>query len=237
MSQDSRIQVITRSSIPLWRDERVLKAAAQIVSAVAIIAFGIFFVSNVIQAANDRGLSLGYDFLDEAAGFPLAESVIPYDESKSFGYAFLVGILNTLKVALIGIVLATILGTVTAVARLSSNWLISKIASVYIEVVRNVPLLVQLFIWYFAVFQALPPVRESIQWPGPVYLSERGLYLPSPVPTSTFGSWLVSVGLGTVLAIVLYIVLSRYQFRTGRTTYPVFISCWIMGIASLVPIA
>ena len=133
MSQDSSIQVITKSSIPLWRDERVLKGIAQVVSAAAVIAFVIFFVSNVLQAADARGLNLGYDFLKESAGFPLAESVIPYDEAKSFGYAFLVGILNTLKAALAGIVLATALGTVIALARLSTNWLVSKIASAYIS--------------------------------------------------------------------------------------------------------
>lgn len=167
MSQDSRIQVVTKSSIPLWRDERVIQAIAQAISAVLVIGFLIFFVSNVLQAARARGLSLGYDFVKEAAGFPLAESVIPYDESQSFGYAFLVGILNTIKAALVGIVLATALGTTAALARLSPNWLVSKIASVYIEIIRNIPLLVQLFIWYFAVFQGLPLVQESIQWPGP----------------------------------------------------------------------
>ena len=147
--------------------------------------------------------------------------MIPYDESQSFGYAFLVGILNTLKAAVVGIVLATALGTMTALARLSSNWLVSKIASVYIEIVRNIPLLVQLFIWYFAVFQNLPIVKESIQWPGPIYLSQRGVYLPAPVPTSTFGNWIVLVLAGIVLAVVLRIVLGRYQLRTGRATYPV----------------
>jgi len=161
MSQDPHIQVVTRSSIPLWRDERVIQAIAQVISAALVIGFLVFFVSNVLQAAHDRGLSLGYDFVKESAGFPLAESVIPYDPSQSFGYAFLVGILNTLKAALVGIVLATTLGTVTALARLSSNWLVSKIASVYIEIVRNIPLLVQLFIWYFAVFQGYRP-RLSI---------------------------------------------------------------------------
>lgn len=221
MSQDSHIQVVTRSSIPLWRDERVIQGIAQIISAVLVIGFLIFFVSNVLQAAQDRGLSLGYDFVGEAAGFPLAESVIPYDESKSFGYAFMVGILNTIKAALVGIVLATVLGTITALARLSSNWLVSKIASVYIEIIRNIPLLVQLFIWYFAVFQGLPFVQESIQWPGPIYLSQRGLYLPAPVPTSTLGTWTVFVIAGIALAITLYVILSRYQLKTGRTTYPV----------------
>jgi len=221
MSQDSRIQVVTRSSIPLWRDERVIQGIAQVVSAILVISFLVFFVSNVLQAARTRGLSLGYDFMKEAAGFPLAESVIPYDESRSFAYAFLVGILNTVKAALVGVVLATVLGTVTALARLSTNWLVSKIASVYVEIVRNIPLLVQLFIWYFAVFQNMPSVKESIQWPGPIYLSQRGVYMPAPVPTSTFGTFIAFVIVGIVLAVVLRVVLGRYQLKTGRTTYPV----------------
>ncbi len=211
MNQDSRIQVVTRSSIPLWRDERVIQGIAQVVSAALVIGFLIFFVSNVLQAAQARGLGLGYDFVKESAGFPLAESVIPYDESMSFGYAFWVGILNTIKAALVGIVLATILGTITALARLSPNWLVSKIASAYIELIRNIPLLVQLFIWYFAVFQNLPIVKESIQWPGPTYLSQRGIYMPAPVPTSTFRTWIVFVAAGIVLAIALRIVVGRYQ--------------------------
>ncbi len=221
MSQDSHIQVVTKSSIPLWRDERVIKGIAQVVSAALVVGFLFFFISNVLQAARDRGLGLGYDFLGHAAGFPLAESVIPYDPSTSFGYAFLVGILNTLKAALVGVVLATVLGTVAALSRLSSNWLVSKIASAYIEIVRNVPLLVQLFIWYFAVFQNLPVVKESIQLPGQIYLSQRGLYLPAPVPTSTFNIWITFVAVGIVLAGVLYTVLRRYQLNTGHTTYPV----------------
>jgi general L-amino acid transport system permease protein len=222
MSQDARIQVVTKSSIPLWRDERVLKALAQIVSAVAVIGFLLFLIRNVVQAADARGLDLlKYRFLSQPAGFPLGESVIPYDESQSFGYAFLVGILNTLKAALVGVVLATVLGTVAAVARLSTNWLVSKIASAYIEIVRNVPLLVQLVIWYEAVFKKMPPVKESIRWPGPTYLSQRGLYLPSPAPTSTFDTWAVFVVVAILAAGVLRFVLGRYQLRTGRTTYPV----------------
>jgi general L-amino acid transport system permease protein len=233
MSQDSRIEVVTRSSIPLWRDERVIQGIAQIISAVLVIGFLIFFVSNVLQAAQDRGLSLGYDFVQEAAGFPLAESVIPYDESQSFGYAFLVGILNTIKAALVGIVLATVLGTIAALARLSSNWLVSKIASAYIELIRNIPLLVQLFIWYFAVFQGLPFVQESIKWPGPIYLSQRGLYLPAPVPTSTFSAWIAFVVAGIVIAVILRIVMGRYQLKTGRTTYPVLTALIVLLVLSI----
>ncbi len=233
MKQDSHIQVITKSSIPLWRDERVIQGILQVISAVLVIGFMIFFVSNVFQAANDRGLSLRYDFVKESAGFPLAESVIPYDESRSFGYAFLIGILNTIKAAVVGIVLATALGTVAALGRLSSNWLVSKIASIYIEIVRNIPLLVQLFIWYFAVFQNLPIVKESIRWPGPIYLSQRGVYLPSPIPTSTFNIWISFVAGGIVLAAVLRVVLGRHQLKTGRATYPMATA---LAVLLIVPI-
>jgi general L-amino acid transport system permease protein len=262
MSQDTHIQIVTEGSIPLWRDERVLKAAAQVVSAVAVIGFIIFFIGNVLQAAHARGLKLGvdflpvpveesaghpvgptimgrrvvtqFDFLDQTAGFPLGESVIPYDEAKSFGYAFLAGVLNTLKVALVGVVLATVLGTLAAVARLSANWLIRQIASVYIEIIRNIPLLVQLVIWYEAVFKRLPPVQESIRWPGSVYLSQRGLYLPSPVPTETFDTWIIFVAVAVVLAGFLRVVLGRYQLRTGRTTYPVLTALSVLlGLPAL----
>lgn len=222
------------AAIPLWRDERVIKGVAQVISAVVVVGALVFFVGNVIRAANARGLGLGYDFLRDASGMPLGESVIPYDPSNSYAYAFLVGILNTIKAALLGIVLATILGTVTAVARLSSNWLVSKIASVYIEIIRNVPLLVQLFVWYFAVFQKLPPVRESIQLPGPVFLSQRGLYIPRPVPMSTFWTWLLLTGIAIVLAIVLYTTLTRYRLKTGRTTYSELVAA---AVLVLIPLA
>jgi len=228
MKKKPGIKVITHSSIPLWRDERVLKAIAQVVSAIVVIGFLIFFFRNVLAAAEARGLGLGYEFLQYSSGMPMGESPIPYDPSDSYGYAFLVGILNTLKVAVVGVVLATLLGTITALARISGNWLLSKVATVYIEIIRNVPLLAQLFVWYFAVFQKLPPVLESITLPGPLYLSQRGLYLPAPVPGPNFGTWAILGGAGIVLAIVLYNVLIRYQLRTGRSTYPFWVSIAVL---------
>jgi general L-amino acid transport system permease protein len=159
--------------------------------------------------------------LRESAGFPISESMLPYDEARSFGYAFVIGVLNTLKVALVGIVLATLLGIFAAVARLSTNWLVSKIASVYIEIIRNVPLLVQLFFWYFGFFQRLPPVREATELPGPIYISQRGIYTIGFEGTSSLGFWLIFVGAALVLSFVAYRLLSRHQVETGRTTYPV----------------
>ncbi|MGD8904738.1 MAG: amino acid ABC transporter permease, partial [Anaerolineae bacterium] len=134
MSQSSLTRVFYRKGVPLWRDVVVLQWIAQILSAILVLGFLWFFVSNVLRGAEVRGLSWSYSFLKEAAGFPISESVIPYDEAQTFGYAFIVGLLNTLKVSLVGVVLATILGIIAAVARLSTNWLVSRIASVYIEI-------------------------------------------------------------------------------------------------------
>jgi general L-amino acid transport system permease protein len=185
------------------------------------LGFMAFLVGNVLRAAEVRGLSWSYDFLDEAAGFPISESLLPYDASYPFARAFVIGVLNTLKVSLVGVVLATLLGIIAAVSRLSTNWLVSKIATIYIEIIRNIPLLVQLFFWYFGFYQALPPVQESLTLPGPIYLSQRGLYMIWFKPGSTLGTWLLFVGAGLVLSLILYLILSNYQIRTGKTTYPV----------------
>jgi general L-amino acid transport system permease protein len=221
MGQSSLTRILYRRGVPLWRDAVVLQWVAQIASAIFVVGFLVFFLSNVLKAANARGLGLGYGFITQAAGFPLPESILPYDPSRPFWYAFLIGVLHTLKVASVGIVLATIVGVITALARLSTNWLVNKLASLYIEIIRNVPLAVQLFFWYFAVFQQLPSVQESIKLPGPVFVNQRGLYTVWARPTATFGTWIVFVAAGVVLSGVLYQVLSRYQIRTGKTTYPV----------------
>lgn len=217
----STIRVLTYRGVPLWRDIRVLQAVAQVVSAVVILGFLAFFLNNVLKAANARGLSLGYDFLQESAGFPIGESVIEYEPADTFARAFMVGVLNTIKVAGVGIILATILGTIIGVARLSTNWLVRTMASAYVETIRNVPLLVQLFFWFFAVFQRLPPVKESIQLGGMLFLNQRGVYMVWFDPSPTFSTWLLTLLAGIVLAVVLWAILSRWQMRTGQTTYPV----------------
>ncbi len=215
-----------------WRDERVLRAAAQIVSVVLVITVIAFTVLNLLEAADRRGLSLGFGFINDPAEFPISESIIPYDPSKSFGLAFLVGVLNTLKVAVIGVFLATILGTIVGLARLSSNWLINRIALVYIELHRNIPLLVLLFLWYFAGFNKLPSPAESIVLPGPIFLNQRGLYLAWPRLAPTGLIFLISLGLGIVLASIAWVALRRRRERLGRPTYFAGVS---LAILLLVP--
>ena len=198
----------------------MLQAGLQIGVTIAVVAVVVFAISNVLTATQERGLLLGFDFVDDTAGFPIGETVIDYHESNSFIYAFWVGILNTLKVALVGVVAATIFGVVIGVSRLSSNWLVSRLAGVYVEVFRNVPLLIQLFFWYFAVFLKLPVVQESLRWPGPIYLNNRGLFMVWPSPTASFQPWLLFLLAAALLAVLLWVVLTRLQARSGRPTYP-----------------
>ncbi|MGH2538404.1 MAG: amino acid ABC transporter permease [Candidatus Promineifilaceae bacterium] len=220
MSQASPSRsLFSYQGVPLWRDDRVLKWAAQIISAAAVISLVVFLLNNVLQAAEERGLLLGYDFLQEAAGFPIGEGVIAYDPSMSFLRAFQVGLLNTLKVSLIGVVLATLLGIAVGLGRLSTNWLVRSAATLYVESLRNVPLLVTLFFLFFAVFQNLPSVQESIRLGDLLILNQRGVYLAWFETSPTTGAWLLVVGLAAAGALILYLVLSKVQERRGRPTY------------------
>ena len=225
--------IFSYQGVPLWRDDRVLRGVAQVVSAILVLGFLYFFISNVLQAAENRGLSLSFDYLGEAAGFPIGETtLIDYDPSMSFGKAFAVGLLNTLRVSLIGIVLATILGFIVGVARLSGNWLVRSVAGVYIEIVRNVPLLVLLFFLFFGVFQALPSVQESAAIGNFLFLNQRGVYLVWYIATSTTTAWVVILALAIILAMVVFVVLGSYQLRTGRSMRP---GLWALSILIILP--
>ena len=207
------------ASIPFYRDERYLSAAAQIISALLVIAFLWWVGVNFLRGAEARNLSLSFSFLAKPSGFPISDPAIPYNTGDTFGYAFLVGVLNTLRVAVAGVVAATILGTLVALARLSSNWLLSKLALAFIEFHRNIPLLVLLFIWYFTVFRGLPAVGESVKLPGPIYLNQRGVYFTWPRLTETGWIFVAGIGLGVLSAILLWNFLRARRELTGRKTY------------------
>jgi general L-amino acid transport system permease protein len=213
--------MMKRSStgIPIWRDERVLRVVIQVVSSIVVIGFMVWLFNNLTSAAQQRGLSLGFRFLYDSAGFPIGESLIPYDPSRSFAYAFLVGLVNTLQVSILGVFLATVLGVFVGIARLSSNWLVSRMALAFIEFHRNIPLLVLLFLWHSAVFLKLPGVRNSIVWPGPTYINQRGIYMTSPRLAENGDLFLISVGIGVILAVAAWLALRHIRVTTGRPTY------------------
>jgi general L-amino acid transport system permease protein len=151
----------------------------QALALAAIVWLGWEVASNTAANLAARNIASGFGFLWEPAGFDISQTLIPYDEADSYARAFLVGLLNTLLVAAIGIVLASILGVIIGVARLSRNWLIRGLAAGYVETLRNIPLLLQLFFWYFAVLRQLPPARESLTLGAGAVLNSRGLYLPA----------------------------------------------------------
>ena len=223
-----------KSDIPFYRDERVLQIIAQIISTILIVGAVVWAIMNFLKAADARGMTLTFDFLKEAAGFPISNPPIEYNPSMTFGRAFLVGLVNTLRVSVFGIIGATILGTLMALARLSSNWLLSRIALIYIEFHRNIPLLVLLFIWYFTIFGQLPRVQESITWPGLVYINRRGFYFTWLRLTETSAPFVISIGIGILLSIIVYVILRRRRELTGQETHYSKISLGILIIFPLI---
>lgn len=162
-----------------WR--RLAAAAWQL----ALLALVVWLVQGVVQnvAANlqARNIASGFGFLEQPAGFAIIQTLIPYSEASSYGRAFLVGLLNTLLVAAVSVVLATVLGFLIGMARLSANWLVASLAAVYVETLRNIPLLLQLFFWYFAVLRPLPGPRQSFDLGGLIFLNNRGLFMPEAI--------------------------------------------------------
>lgn len=203
------------AAVPPWRDVRVLRVVGQVVVLLAVALFIGFLANNLFTAMGQRGLSFGFGFLDRRAGFDIPESPVPYSPNDTYGQAFAVGLLNTLFVSFVGILLATVLGVVVGVARLSPNWLVRRVAAGYVEVVRNTPLLVQLFFIFFVILIQLPGVQDSLDLAGWVFLNQRGLFVPAPLRSPTFNSWLAVLGGVVLLGLVGRIVGSRME-RAGH---------------------
>ena len=168
-----------------------------------------------------RGVPMGFGFWDETAGFDINQTLIPYSALSTYGRAFWVGLLNTLLVGAVSIVLATPLGFAVGLARLAPNWLLSRLALVYVELTRNTPLLLQLFFWYNAVLKTLPSPRQSVSVGGVVFLNNRGLYLPRPILHD--GAGLVGAALALAAALTLALASSsragaRRRPASGRRT-------------------
>jgi general L-amino acid transport system permease protein len=200
----------------LYRAE-VRQVLYQLLLVLALAALFWMIVNNTVTNLRNQNIASGFDFLDYTAGFDISQTLIDYKNTSSYGRAILVGLVNTLVVASIGIVLATALGFVVGIARLSSNWLIAKISAVYVEVARNVPLLLQLFFWYFAVLRNLPGPRQSHSLlRESVFLNVRGLYMPKPIPEPGFGIVLIALALGIVAAAGVYVWAWRRQMQTGQ---------------------
>ena len=196
--------------IPFWRNVKTIGVLAQIAFAVVVlVGIGVLW-TNVTSALSRSNLPADFGFLDARAGIPIAERPIPYSPDDPYWRALVIGVLNTLKIALVGVVLASFLGVGMGVARLSANWLLRQIATWYVEILRNTPLAVQIIFWYTAALATLPPtITAPIRLPGGFYLSNRGLAFPFLYPGFGFGAWLWWV----VAAAVVFAIVATWRRR------------------------
>ncbi|MBW8902569.1 MAG: ABC transporter permease subunit [Bradyrhizobium sp.] len=208
--------------------------ALQILFVAALVWVGYEIVANARTNLAAQRITSGFGFLDNTAGFDVSQSLIPYSGSDTYARVFVVGLLNTLLVSVIGIFFATLLGFLVALGRLSPNWLLSRISGGYVELIRNLPLLFQILFWYLAVLAALPNPRQSISIFGSFYLSNRGLVVPRPIGDAGLEPFAIAV----VIAIVASLLLGRYARRklfesgTKITIWP-----YVVGVLLGLPLA
>ncbi|EGQ8518066.1 amino acid ABC transporter permease [Vibrio parahaemolyticus] len=193
-------------------------AIFQIIAIAALVFFFYTIINNALNNLDARGIATGFGFLNQEAGFGIGLTLIEYNETYSYGRTFIVGLLNTALVSVLGIILATAIGFTMGVARLSTNWLVSRLAAVYIETFRNIPLLLQIFFWYFAVLQALPSARQSLNLGEAIFLNVRGLYFPAPVFNEGSGVVIAAFVIGLIATISISIWARNKQRLTGQQT-------------------
>jgi general L-amino acid transport system permease protein len=207
----------------------------QILFVAALAWIGYEIVANARANLEAQRFTSGFGFLKNTAGFDVSQNLIPYSGSDTYTRVFLVGLLNTLLVAIIGIFFATIIGFMVALGRLSPNWLLSRISGGYVELIRNLPLLFQILFWYLAVLAALPNPRQSISLLGSFFLSNRGFVIPKPVGTAGFEPFAIAVLIGVVASLLLQRYARRQLFEHGRliTIWP-YVTGLLIGLPLLI---
>ncbi len=206
---------IEKPKVSLLYNPKVRNVAYQLLlcGVIAVLVYGA--VANAIENLRRAKIASGFGFWNYPAGFDISQSLIDYSSTATYGRAFWVGLCNTLLVAGLGIVFATIVGFVVGIARLSKNWLLARLASGYVELIRNLPVLLQLLFWYNAVLKALPEMRDSLVIPG-AFLNNRGLFIPQPIFHQGFGAVLAALLVGIAGSIAFRIWARKRQERTGE---------------------
>ncbi|DAB34963.1 MAG TPA: amino acid ABC transporter permease [Sulfurospirillum sp. UBA12182] len=215
------------------RNQKVRGILFQLLTVIGLVAFLWYIGANTVANIEQRGIKTGFEFLEGTAGFGIDESPIAYSESDTHGRVFLVGLSNTLIIGFVGIVLSTILGLIIGVLRLSNNWLVRKLAAAYIDIFRNIPILLQILFWYNVVLKSLPSPRQSLEFIGGIFINNRGLYIPQPELNITT----ISVILSFLLVFVIIFFVNRWakkrQEETGQD-FPVLLVA--LGLFVILPI-
>lgn len=188
----------------------------QIIAVVLVLAVAGYLIHNTLINLANRGITSGFGFLERSAGFGIVQHLIDYSESDTYARVFLVGLTNTLLVSALCIVFASILGFFIGLARLSDNWLLRKLSTIYIEIFRNIPPLLQIFFWYFAVLRNLPGPRQALNAFDLAFVSNRGLYIPWPEYAPGTWPFLIALLLAIVGSVALFRYNRSYQLKTGR---------------------
>lgn len=209
------------SNVRFWNDPTIRAVFYQIVTLITVGLIGYYLFSNTLANLERQSIATGFGFLEKEASFEIGESLISYSSADTYAKALLVGFLNTLKVAFIGIILTVFLGTIIGIARLSSNWLVSKIAAIYIEVFQNIPVLLQLFFFYAIFYEIFPPPRQAFNPVPGVFLSNRGIEMAVPVFKTAHTYMGMMLVIGCVLAYLIKRWAKKRQDKTGRI-FPIF---------------
>ena len=217
---------LTYQGIPLWRHVQVLQWTSQIVSGIVVVALVVWFFVNVGTAIQEREIPYGFGFLSTAYQTGIGHTFLPWVASDSYGYSIFVAAVNTVFVAVAGVIFATVVGVVIGVARLSSNWLVSKLAAVYVEFFRNVPLVIILAFCFYA-WLALPEAREGYTIEGYLYISNRGISIPWISENGLYAAlaWLALAAVAVISAIGVNRLLTRREVESGKASYPVLAGC------------
>ncbi|MCP3944902.1 MAG: amino acid ABC transporter permease [Desulfobacteraceae bacterium] len=224
---------IKKEKIPFWLDPNKRAIAYQILtfSIVGLLAW--YLVSNTLVNLEKQSIASGFGFLDKEAAFEIGESTIGYSAAHSYGRALLVGALNTLKVSFIGMILCLIIGVLIGVARLSSNWLVQKLAATYIEVMQNIPILLQLFFWYALFYESFPSPRQALNPFTGLFFCNRGVAMGIPAAHPAHTYMLIALGFGLILSFGIKKWAKKRKFNTGKN-FPVFWS--FLGLSLGLPI-
>ncbi|MCS3603529.1 general L-amino acid transport system permease protein [Buttiauxella sp. BIGb0471] len=206
----------------------------QIIAVVIVAGIAIYLIHNTVTNLSNRGITSGFAFLDRSAGFGIVQHLIDYEQGDTYGRVFVVGLLNTLLVSALCIVFASFIGFFLGLARLSDNWLLRKLSTFYIETFRNIPPLLQIFFWYFAVLRNLPGPRQAVNAFDLLFLSNRGLYIPSPQIGEGILAFIAAIAAALIISAGLFRYNKMHQIKTGqlRRTWP-----FALGLLILLPIA
>ena len=193
----------------------------QVLALGLIFLLSYFVINNMFTNIEKRGINTGFDFLSSEAGFGILQSLVAYDESDTHGKVFIVGLLNTVLVSVIGIIFASIIGLLVGIGRLSKNFMVSKLSLIYIETFRNIPILLQILFWYNVVLASLPSPRQSMSFFDSIFFNNRGLYIPRPILESGFTAVIIAF----IIAIASVIYLKKWSTKRHNETgeeFPLF---------------